>query len=205
MSVLDSNKASLDNVTAGGHVGGRDIHDNSTNTTYHFTTYNHATPVMYRQDRRLRELVKEHEQEIQKDELYKEFSSQLNNFLERKVEGKLRDLGQKLTDGNRDYLLDYAMNAKECVSKKITQFSHYRSAQELYTYILANIRTTFLHEISPRIKSGNFKDYEINELVEGKIIQSVLENVHGCSLNIDRDELYGLLYILTGNCYIEWD
>ncbi len=160
---------------------------------------------MYRQDHRLRELVEEHEQEIQKDELYKDFSSQLNNFLERKVEGKLRDLGQKLTDGSRDYLLDYAMDVKERVSKKIMQFSHYRSAQELYTYILTNIRTTFLHEISSRIKSGDFKDYEINGLVEDKIIQPVLESVNGCSLNIDKDELYGLLYILTGNCYIEWD
>lgn len=201
MSVLDSNKASFDNVNAGGNVGGRDVHDNST----HITTNNYAAPVMYRQDNRLRDLVLEHENEIQKDEQYKEFSSQLNNFLERKVEGKLRDLGQKLSDGNRDFLLDYAMDVKERVSKKIMQFSHYKSAQELYTYILTNIRTTFLHEVSPRIKSGDFKLYEINDLVEDKIIQPVLENVHGCSLNIDKDELYGLLYILTGNCYIEWD
>lgn len=200
MSVLDSNKASFDNVTAGGHVGGRDVHDNSTRIIH-----NHAAPVIYRQDRRLRDLVEEHEEEIQKDELYREFSSQLNNFLERKVVGKLRDLGQKLTDGNRDYLLDYAMDVKERVSKKIMQFSHYRSAQELYTYILTNIRTTFLHEISPRIKSGDFKVYEINDLIENKIIQPVLDSVHGCSLNIDKNELYGLLYILTGNCYIEWD
>ncbi|OEA16662.1 hypothetical protein BBM55_14990 [Vibrio parahaemolyticus] len=200
MSVLDSNKASFDNVNAGRSVAGRDVHDHSTHITY-----NHAAPVMYRQDHRLRELVEEHEQEIQKDEQYKEFSSQLNNFLERKVEGKLRDLGQKLTDGNRDFLLDYAMDVKERVSKKIMQFSHYKSAQELYTYILTNIRTTFLHEISPRIKSGDFKVYQINDLVEEKIIQPVLESVHGCSLNLDKEELYGLLYILTGNCYIEWD
>lgn len=84
-------------------------------------------------------------------------------------------------------------------------FSHYKSAQELYTYILTNIRTTFLHEIAPRIKSGDFKQYDINDLVEQKIIQPLLENIGICSLRIDKDELYGLLYILTGNCYIEWD
>ncbi|EKM26605.1 hypothetical protein VCHENC03_4207 [Vibrio sp. HENC-03] len=177
------------------------MYDNST----HITTHHHQAPVMYRQDHRLRALVEEHEREIQTDQQYKEFSNQLNNFLERKVEGKLRNLGEKLIDGNRDFLLDYAMDVKERVSKKIMQYSHYRSAQELYTYILSNIRTTFLHEISPRIKSKDFKIYEINDLVENKIIQPVLESVHGCSLNIDKDELYGLLYILTGNCYIEWD
>ena len=201
MSVLDSNKASFDNVNANEHVAGRDVHDNSTCITNH----NYPAPVIYRQDHRLRDLVKEHEQEIQRDKQYQEFSNQLNNFLERRVAGKLRDLGQKLTDGKRDFLLDYAMDVKERVSKKITQFSHYKSAQELYTYILTNIRTTFLHEISPRIRSGDFKVYEISDLVEEKIIQPVLESVHGCSLNIDKDELYGLLYILTGNCYIEWD
>lgn len=200
MSVLDSNKASLNNVNAGGNVVGRDLHDHSTQIIN-----NYVPPVIYRQDHRLRELVEAHEKEIQKDEQYREFSSQLNNFLERKVEGKLRDLGQKLTDGNRDFLLDYAMDVKERVSKKIMRFSHYKSAQELYTYIITNIRATFLHEISPRIKSGDFKSYQISDLVEEKIIQPVLDSVHGCSLNIDKDELYGLLYILTGNCYIEWD
>jgi len=191
VSILDSNKVSFESVRAGRNISGRDIHDYSTTTI----TNNHAAPVVYRQDHRLRALVQEHEREIQKDEQYKEFSSQLNNFLERKVEGRLRDLGQKLTDGNRSFLLDYAMDVKERVSKKIMQFSHYKSAQELYTYILTNIR----------IKSGDFKEYQISDLVEEKIIQPVLESVHGCSLNIDKDELYGLLYILTGNCYIEWD
>lgn len=201
MSVLDSNKASLDNVQAGRNVSGRDVHDYSTTNNI----YNHASPVVFRQDHRLRALVDEHEQEILKNETYKQFSMQLNNFLERKVEGKLRNLEQKLVDGKRDYLLDYALDVKERVSKKIMRFSHYKSAQELYTYILSNIRATFLHEISPRIKSGDFKSYDINGLVDDKIIQPVLESVYGCSLNIDKDELYGILYILTGNCYIEWD
>ena len=201
MSVLDSNKSSLDNVQAGRNISGRDVHDHSTTQI----TNNYAAPVMYRQDHRLRELIEEHEREIQKDPTYREFSNQLNNFLERKVERSLRNLEQKLTDGNRDFLLDYAMDVKERITKKITRFSHYKSAQELYTYILTNIRTTFLHEISPRIKSGDFKDYQINDLLEDKIILPVLESVQGCSLNIDKDELYGLLYILTGNCYIEWD
>lgn len=198
MTILDTSKASLESVQAGRNVGARDVHDHSVINYY-------PTPVIYRQDHSLRALVEEHEQEIKKDQNYKEFSEKLNNFLKRKVEGKLRDLQQKLKDGNRDYLLDYALEAKESASKKIMKYSHYRSAQEIYTYLLSHIRTTFLHEIAPRIKSGDFKDYDINELIEEKIIQPMLENIGGCSLFIDKDELYGLLYILTGNCYIEWD
>lgn len=203
MSVLNSNRASLDNVHAERNVAGRDLYDQS--TTHNNVTNNYAAPVMYRQDYRLRELVDEHEQEIQNDPNYKEFSEKLNDFLQRKVEGKLRDLEEKLVDGGREFVVGYALEVKESVSKKIMKYSHYKSAQELYTYMLANIRSTFLHEISPRIKSGDFKMYDINDFVEDKIIQPMLISVAGCSLQIDKDELYGLLYILTGNCYIEWD
>lgn len=197
--MIESNKASFEQIDAERNVSGRDTHDHSVTNNYY------QSPVVYRQDPRLKVLVEEHEQEIKKDSHYKDFSVKLNNFLERKVEGKLRDLKQKLEDGARDYIVDYALEAKEAVSKKIMKYSHYKSAQELYTYILANVRATFIHEVSPRIKSGEFPDYQINDLIEEKIILPVLESVGSCSLMIDRDELYGLLYILTGNCYIEWD
>lgn len=203
MSVLNSNKASLDHIQAGRNVGGRDVYDQSTTNTSVINNY--AAPIVYRQDNRLKILVEEHEREVINDIYYRDFSEKLNNYLERKVEGKLRNLEEKLIDSNREYLLDYALDVKESVSKKIMLYSHYKSAQELYTYILTNIRTTFLHEITPRIKSGDFKQYDINDLVEQKIIQPLLENIGICSLRIDKDELYGLLYILTGNCYIEWD
>lgn len=202
MSFFDSNnsnKVDQSNIKAKGHVSGRDT----------VTTINHyhppSAPIVYKENVKLRELIREHEKEIELDSEYKEFSNSLNDFLNRKVESKLRNLEEKLTDGDRDYIIEYAMEVKESVTKKIMLNSHYASAQKIFTYLLSNIRASFLHGISSRIKSGNFQVYEIDDLVKEKIVEPTLASMDGCSLSIDIDEIYGLLYILTGNCYVEWD
>ena len=82
---------------------------------------------------------------------------------------------------------------------------HYVTAEKIYTHLLVEIRTVFLSEMSSRIKSGDFTNYNIDDRILERIIEPQLSHVEGCSLQIDKEELFGLLYILTGNCYIEWD
>lgn len=201
MSVFDSsnsNKAAQNNINAGGDVAARDI-----NKTAHF--HFPSSPIVYREDLKLRELVEEHEKGKELDSDYKEFSEKLNDFLNRKVEGKLRNLEKKLSDGKREHCIEYAMEVKESVTKKIMLNSHYTSAQNIFTYLLSNIRAAFIHRVTSRIKSGRFECYEIDDFVTENIIEPTLASIDGCSLSIEVDEIYGLLYILTGNCYIEWD
>lgn len=194
MPAFDSNRVSQKEISALGDVAGRDI-----------THHHYQAPVVYREDKRLRALVEEHELEIKLDQEYKDFSDKLNHFLHRKVEGTLRNLDEKLRDGDREHLVDMAMELKESVTKKIVKNSHFESAQKIYTYLLAQIRITFQGEIRSRIKSKKFEAYQIDDLVVNRIIEPLLNSVEDCSLLIDKEELYGLLYILTGNCYIEWD
>lgn len=179
-------------------VIGRD--DNST-THNHF--YNKT--VRYREDHVLKNLLLEHEKEKKIDSEYQSFSDELNNFFKKKHVENLRDLRTKLTDGGRDNLVDIAIDSKERVTKKIHRFSLYKSAQDIYTYLLTNIRTAFKHTIENRIKSGKFESFEIDDIVRNEIIEPFFNNIQGSSLYIDIDELYGLLYLLTGNCHIEWD
>ena len=202
MPVFDSsnsNKVDQSNLQAGRDITGR---DNITNNNYYHLP---SKPIVHRENIKLSELIEEHEKEIELDSDYKDFSNKLNDFLNRKVEGKLRNLEEKLTDGNRDYVIEYAMEVKESVSKKIMLNSHYASAQKIFTYLLSNIRASFLHGITSRIKSGKFEGFEIDDFVTDQIIVPTLASMGGCSLSLEIDEIYGLLYILTGNCYIEWD
>jgi len=163
------------------------------------------TPIIYYEDKALKELLAEHEIEKKLDREYKDFSEELNKFFGKCIKKKMRNLDQKLEDGGRDYLIEYAMQAKEKVSMKILNLSFYRSAQEVYTYLLTNIRTAFLHQVQSKIKSGNFQNHEIDDIVKELIIDPYLHNLASSSLKITQDELYGILYFLTGNCYIEWD
>ncbi len=196
---IEPNKVSQSNINAGQKVVGRD--DNSLNTT----TYNINAPIIFKADENLRKLIRAHELEIEKDPAYKEFTERLHKFLYKEVVGELRDLQQKLIDSDRKHLIFLALDLKERITKKIQKSSHYTSAQEIYTYLLSNIRSAFCHEVYGKIKSGKFQQHEIDEFVLSAIVEPYLHSVEGCSLNIDKEEIYGLLYILTGNCYINWD
>jgi len=192
----NSNKTEQSKITAN-NVTGRD-YNSTTNNHYHYS--NAST-----QDLILKRLLDEHEEEKQKNADYQQFSDELNNFFKQKTEKNQRDLTQKLLDGNRENLIDLALEAKERVTKKIHKYSFSKSAQEVYTYLLINIRDTFKHRIELRIKSGKIDVFTISDLVEEKIIEPFFQEVQGSSLYIDKNELYGLLYLLTGNCHIEWD
>lgn len=195
MAVLENNSVTQENLTAFGDIAARDINKIT----------NIFAPIVYREDLVLKRLLQEHEAEKQKDPDYREFSDELNKFLGREIKNELRNLEEKLKNGNREYLIDVALECKERVTKKINQYCHYKSAQEIYTYLLTNIRTAFLHEVQSKIESGKFEPYQIDEIVIDKIIEPFLQNLQGSSLNIDKNELYGVLYFLTGNCYIRWD
>ncbi|PPK74963.1 hypothetical protein B0F87_107206 [Methylobacter tundripaludum] len=195
--MLESNEVYQSEIRAETVVGRDD------NRKIYNTIYNQS--IIYREDQTLKKLLNEHELEKQKNPKYQEFSDELNNFFKQKTENKLRDLTQKLVDGDRENFVSVALEAKERVTKKIYKFSLYTSAQEVYTHLLTNIRTTFKHSIESKIKSGKFDIFEIDDLVKNIIIEPFYQTVQGSSLYIDLDELYGLLYLLTGNCHIEWD
>ena len=163
------------------------------------------SPIYYHVDEALKQLLAEHEIEKQRDVEYRQFSEELNKYFGKSIRDNMRSLDEKLEAGGRSYLIDYALEAKESVTKKIHRLAHYMSAQEVYTYLLTNIHAAFIHEVSSKIKSGQFHNHQIDDIVKEHIIDPYLCNLNGSSLQITKHELYGILYFLTGNCYIEWD
>lgn len=193
----ENNNVTQSNIIAGKVIG----RDDNSQVHQHF--YNRS--VFYKEDLVLKKLLDEHEIEKEKDADYLAFSDELNNFFKQEVGKKLRDLREKLVDGGRENLIRCALDSKERVTKKIHTYSLYKSAQDVYTYLLTNIRSSFKHQVEARIKSGKFENYEIDDIVRDKIIEPFYQAVQGSSLLIDLDELYGILYLLTGNCHVDWD
>lgn len=194
MSIFDPNKVEQHGIISAGGVAGRDI-----------VNHYHNYPVIYKEDLILKKLLEEHEAEKEIDCDYRKFSDELNKLFAKKISGKLRNLEEKLIAGDRSHLIETAIESKELVQKKIQRFSHYKSAQDIYTYLLTNIKIAFKHQIESKIKSNKFELHEIDQIVEEKIIEPFFQNIQGSSLLIDKVQIYGLLYLLTGNCHIQWD
>lgn len=130
----------------------------------------------------------------------------LINELQRYQEPKsktTKTLATKLEEGNRKDLIEFATDAKETFTKKLTKFSLFESAQEIHALILARIHNIFNTQIRPLILVGADRIY-IENSIQISIIDPIVLDLSTDPLRYYNTEAYGMLYFLTGNCHIDW-
>jgi len=181
------------NLVGDGDVVGRDkkeIH-------YHYGTSNNT---------KLKVLFDSLYNEVQKDEKLKNICEELTRYL---TDKDTIGLEKKLQDGGygSDYILD-AIEQKEIFAKKLYRFQEYESAQYIYVELLALIKTNFQDFIYPLIQSESDKvtiSHAIREHIINPIIRTLsLEGAQDTVLNLNAEEVRGMLYYLTGRCHIKW-
>ncbi|WP_299160934.1 ABC-three component system protein [uncultured Tenacibaculum sp.] len=145
--------------------------------------------------------------EVNDETKLEDVCEELNRYL---VDKDIIGLEQKLTDGgfSQNFISD-ASEQKEMFAKKMYKFRNYESAQFIYVELLAVIKTTFLDLIFPLIEEEVSKK-EILQSVREKIIEPINErlNKEGAEdtiLNLNSEEIRGMVYYLTGRCHIKWN
>ncbi|MBU2977889.1 ABC-three component system protein [Alteromonas sp. C1M14] len=115
----------------------------------------------------------------------------------------IRDLTEKLHDAGFDYMIETGESLKEEVSKLIIRNQHYKSAQKIITYLLAEVESIFNAKIKTELLTVN-EESALKLLfrthLECEIQTHLGENV----LEIYNRQINGMVYFLTGNCHLEW-
>ena len=118
-------------------------------------------------------------------------------------------LEQKLLDGGfPKKAIDKARRQKQSYAKKATKYQYYEMANKIDNYLFAIVSDHFDREVLPLIEDDK-PLREINQAVYDKVILPVMEelNTVGDSdtcLCYTLDDVFGMLYYLTGNCHINW-
>jgi len=126
---------------------------------------------------------------------------ELNHYRNEKEE--IRDITEKLTEAGFEYLIPEAEELKELVTKIIIKNQHYKSAQKMITFLLAEVESIFNTSIKPKLDGA---DSEVSvkglfrEYLEYEIQSHLGENV----LEIFNRQINGMVFFLTGNCRLEW-
>lgn len=117
------------------------------------------------------------------------------------LEAKLADGGfpQSAIDKARRLKLDYA--------KKSTRFQYYESAQLIDGYLFAKLCHRFDTYILPYIESLPLCD--IRKMVYEKVVLPIIDEINAngsCDRQLcyNENDIYGMLYYLTGKCHINW-
>ncbi len=145
--------------------------------------------------------------EVANDVRYEKIMDSLKYYLT-KLDGTL-DMPTKLKDGNfNDSEIIRATRRKEKYVKQLEKNKFFESAQWIDNQLFAKIKMEFEVHIEPLINNGASKDEIIKE-VAIKVVSPILEiiNTEGEKdefLNYNAEDIFGMIYYLTGQCHINW-
>ena len=144
--------------------------------------------------------------EVASDERYEGTMESLKYYLT-KLDGI--DMPTKLEDGGfkKSEIID-ATRKKERYAKKLELNRFFESAQWIDSQLFGKIKMDFEAFVLPLINKGASKNEIFKEVVI-KVVQPVLDliNIEGESdevLNYNADDIFGMVYYLTGQCHLNW-
>lgn len=139
------------------------------------------------------------------DEEYKGFIEKLQKYLTyAENQQTVRGVEDKLKAGKREDLIEQAKELKERFYKKINKHQFSEQAQNLFAHILSQIHSFFNSKVRPLIKASK-PPAEIDALIYDELVKRIYDDVGDCGLNIDTEDIRGMLFYLTGNCHLEWE
>jgi hypothetical protein len=120
------------------------------------------------------------------------------------------DMPTKLNDGGfSSGEILAATRKKEKYAKKLEKNKFFESAQWIDSQLFAKIKMDFETYVEkPLIYKGASKDIILKTIVE-KVITPILDliNIEGENdeiLNYNAEDIFGMIYYLTGKCHINW-
>lgn len=187
-----SNEQKLTNVSAGGDVV---LGNKETHTHYHEKNKN-----------RLASLFEKLNSEFENNHEVSGWIDDLNRYI---IPRDVIGFEQKMSDGNREDLIDDALWLKEEYYKKLSKYQLYQSAQKIQAHLLARILERFRNCITPLIKE-NADHIIISDAISNQIITPLLvlieqEGVEDNLLGFSATDIEGMIYYLTGRCHIKWN
>ncbi|MDY7024721.1 MAG: ABC-three component system protein [Pseudomonadota bacterium] len=115
----------------------------------------------------------------------------------------IRDLTEKLEDAGFGYLVDVGEELKEEVSKLIIRNQHYKSAQKIITFLLAEVESIFNANIKKRLLDVK-EEAALKLLFRTHLEKEIQAHLGDNVLEIFNRQINGMVYFLTGNCHLEW-
>lgn len=190
---LKSNKLNMMNIvrgnTAQGDLAGRDIYKN----------YNVA-----RELTAMAKLVEQYLAETLADQSLSAWTEKLEHFLSNETSSDIRGLEEKLRCSGREEMVKVALLRKQSAWKAIMQQQGSKSAQAIYTFLMAEIVVNFEQSVLPLVQDNASREVVDTAMLD-KVISPALQMLESNPLMLNKMDIQGLVYFLAGNCYIRWD
>lgn len=182
------------------HSGSQQINPAATTAVQNYYGRQRSNERLMRLFMRLKKEAEENKQiDILRDEIER-YQTQLPGT---------KGLEEKLTDGGFSRSdIEEALLDKQYFFKKATKYQYYESAQLINSFLYAKVKNLFNIHIKPMIECSS-PLAAIQAAVYEQVIQPVMQEIEAegaddTCLCYTEDDIFGILYYLTGNCHINW-
>lgn len=195
------NKESPENLSidqtkaqAGGHV----VAGDQNNTEIGEINLNLQNSRKTKIDRLLERL----QDEIAGNEQAKQMIDDLQYYHNRHAVDGIDGLENKLNHSGRGDMVLKALRRKEAFNKKLEQFVHYSSAQEIFALLLSKVDLIFETEIEPNLDGKSID--EITKDTKEKIVDPIMEEISEDIMGLNYNHVLGMVYWLAEQCFVRW-
>ncbi|WP_410481646.1 ABC-three component system protein [Pseudomonas plecoglossicida] len=140
----------------------------------------------------------------EEDEEFKQFIERLDFFTDQKSLSPTIGLEKKLLNGDREDLVDIAIERKDAFAKILLKTQLTRRRQGIFLFILQKISFGFEQSVRPLLKKGA-PDEVVDGVILNHIINPIYTEIMGEDFTIDQYMISGMLYFLTGKCHLVWE
>ena len=151
----------------------------------------------------IRQLILKLQERISNEPAAGKFIEDLSDFMKPRPNREIIGLENKLVAGGREDEVDDAEYLKLKFSKRLVADELSESVQVVYAHILAYINSTFALIVKPLIRDG-----QSHAAIDGKVYEQIVDPIYNdvalADIGITADHIRGMLYYLTGNCYVRW-
>jgi hypothetical protein len=128
---------------------------------------------------------------------------ELKHYMSAVTSEQVQGLEEKLLDANRGAQIVDASRQKELFAKHLHKHATSQAAQKIFLYLLGDLLYRFRTYVKPKIE-GEVEKADIDRAVFEDVVSPTIHSLDRNVLNLYHEEIWGMVYYLTGNCHIRW-
>lgn len=155
-----------------------------------------------KQSSKIEQLISKLKLEMENNVHAKEMVDALQYFHQRVAVDGIDGLEKKLEHSGREGMKIKALMQKEAFSKKLDEYAHYCSAQEIFAFLLAKADDLFDVEITPLIDTESVEN--VKKATKEKIVDPIMSEISNDIMGLNHTHINGMIYWLAEQCFVRW-
>lgn len=131
------------------------------------------------------------------------YRARLGHYAQVQDKDEPKGLQSKLVAGGHEVWLREALRNKDLFSKRLAESNLGGTGPAIYEHVMALILSRFNAQVAPLVRD-HADERELRTVMLSEIVEPICAELGSTELDLTSIEVEGIVWYLTGNCFINW-